>query len=222
MVSRFRNRTEAGQLLAKRLQAYVNQPDVLVLALPRGGVPVAFEIAKRLNAPLDVCIVRKLGVPGHKELAMGAIALGGNRFINQDVVDWLHIPEAAIESVTRMEEQELARRNQLYRGTRPPPDIKNRTVILVDDGLATGATMRAAIEIIQQQGPKYLIVAVPVAPESTSAALQHSVDKVVCLLTPEPFYAIGLWYDDFSQTSDAQVRELLDQSANLPLTQRAS
>jgi putative phosphoribosyl transferase len=222
MVSRFCNRTEAGQLLAQRLQSYTNCPDVLVLALPRGGVPVGFEIAKALNAPLDICIVRKLGVPGHKELAMGAIALGGARNINQDVVDWLHIPESAIESITNKERQELARRDQLYRGNRPLSELRDRTIILVDDGLATGSTMRAAIDTIQPQAPEYLIVAVPVAPASACEALQHSVNEVVCLLNPDPFYAIGLWYEDFSQTSDAEVRELLEQATNLPLARQAS
>lgn len=221
MANRFRNRTEAGQLLAKRLQAYADCPDVLVLALPRGGVPVAFEIAKVLNAPLDICIVRKLGVPGHKELAMGAIALGGARVINQDVVDWLHISEAAIDAVTNMERQELERRDRVYRGNRPPPEIRDRTIILVDDGLATGATMQVAIDTIQQQDPEYLIVAVPVAPASSCKTL-NGVNEVVCLMQPEPFYAIGVWYEDFSQTSDAQVRELLEQATNLPLIRQAS
>jgi putative phosphoribosyl transferase len=221
MANRFRNRTEAGQLLAKRLQAYADCPDVLVLALPRGGVPVAFEIAKVLNAPLDICIVRKLGVPGHKELAMGAIALGGARVINQDVVDWLHISEAAIDTVTSLERQELDRRDQLYRGNRPPPEIRDRTIILVDDGLATGATMQVAIDTIQQQDPEYLIVAVPVAPSSSCKTL-NGVNEVVCLMQPDPFYAIGVWYEDFSQTSDAQVRELLEQATNLPLIRQAS
>jgi putative phosphoribosyl transferase len=222
MAIRFRNRTEAGQLLAERLQSYANCPDVLVLSLPRGGVPVGFEVAKALNAPLDICIVRKLGVPGHKELAMGAISLGGTRIINHDVLDWLKISEAAVEAVTSMERRELERRDQLYRGNRPPPDIQNRTIILVDDGLATGSTMRAAIATIQQQAPEYLIVAIPVAPASVCQELRREVDEVVCLLTPKPFYAIGLWYEDFSQTSDAQVRELLEQATNLPLVRQAS
>jgi putative phosphoribosyl transferase len=222
MAIRFRNRTEAGQLLAERLQSFANCPDVLVMSLPRGGVPVGFEVAKALNAPLDICIVRKLGVPGHKELAMGAISLGGSRILKPDVVDWLHISESAIAAVTSMEQRELERRDQLYRGTRPPPDIQNRTIILVDDGLATGSTMRAAIGTIRQQAPEYLIVAVPVAPPVVCQELRQEVDEVICLLTPEPFYAIGVWYEDFTQTSDAQVRELLEQATNLPLVQKAS
>jgi putative phosphoribosyl transferase len=222
MANRLRNRTEAGQLLAKHLQAYANCPDVLLLALPRGGVPVGFEIAKRLNAPMDVFIVRKLGVPGQPELAMGAIAPGGIRSINQDIINEFHISAEAIDAAVHLERPELDRRDQLYRGTRPPADVKDRTVILVDDGVATGASMRVAIDTIQQQGPEYLIVAVPVAPLSTYEALKRTVDEVACLIIGEPFYSLGLWYDDFTQVSDAQVRELLEQSPNLPLIQQFS
>jgi putative phosphoribosyl transferase len=222
MVQRFRNRVEAGQLLTKRLRAYANCPDVLVLGLPRGGVPIAFEIAKGLNAPLDVCIVRKLGVPGQQELAMGAIALGGVRSMNPEVIDQLHISEEAIDAAVSLERPELERQDQLYRGNRPPPEIKGRTVILVDDGVATGASMRVAIAAIEQQGPEYLIVAVPVAPFLTFEALKQTVDEVVCLLIGEPFYGIGPWYDDFTQVSDTQVRELLEQATNLPLVRQFS
>jgi putative phosphoribosyl transferase len=220
MASRLRNRTEAGQLLAKRLQAYVNCPDVLVMGLPRGGVPVAFEIAKGLNAPLDICIVRKLGVPGQRELAMGAIALGDHHWMNPQIVNQFHISDDAIDAVISLERHELERRDHLYRGTRPLPDIKGQTIILVDDGVATGATLQVVIDMIQAQAPEYLIVAIPVAPLSAYAALHKLVDEVVCLLIPEPFYSLGQWYEDFTQVSDAQVRELLEQATNLPLVQQ--
>ncbi len=209
MLKRFRNRTEAGKLLAAKLAEYANRPDVLVLGLPRGGVPVAFEVAKALNAPLDVCLVRKLGVPGHKELAMGAIATGGGRVINENVVSWLRISEQTIDEVAAMEIRELERRNRVYRGNRPPPKVKNHTVILVDDGIATGSTIRAAIATLKQQQPRELIVAVPVAPPSTCEELQAEVDKIVCVMMPEDLYAIGIWYEEFEQTSDTEVCELL-------------
>jgi putative phosphoribosyl transferase len=220
MASRLRNRTEAGQLLAKRLQAYANCPDVLVMGLPRGGVPVAFEIAKGLNAPLDICIVRKLGVPGQPELAMGAIALGDHHWMNLQIINQFHISDDAIGAVMSLERPELERRDQLYRGTRPLPDIKGQTIILVDDGVATGATLQVVIDMIQAQAPEYLIVAIPVAPLSAYTALHKLVDEVVCLLIPEPFYSLGQWYEDFTQVSDAQVRELLEQATNLPLIQQ--
>lgn len=213
MITRFRDRSEAGKLLAQQLQAYRNCPDVVVLGLPRGGVPVAFEIARSLNAPLDLCLVRKLGVPTQQELAMGAIALGGVRVINREVVDWLNIPNTVIETVTAEEEAELHRRDRLYRGHRPPPPIENQTIILVDDGLATGSTMRAAIAALQKQQPEYLIVAVPVAPVSVYQQLSTEVDQVVCLLTPEAFQAIGIWYEDFTQITDEQVRDCLEQAS---------
>jgi predicted phosphoribosyltransferase len=213
MPPRFRNRVEAGRLLARRLQEYVHDPDVLVLALPRGGVPVAFEVAKALNAELDVFLVRKLGVPGYEELAMGAIASGGIRVINQDVVHSLGIPPGLIEVVAQKEQRELARREQLYRGSKPPPRIGGRTVILVDDGLATGSTMRAAVAALRQQQPARLIVAVPIAEPSTCLELANEVDDVICAVTPEPFVGVGLWYEDFSQTTDEEVRELLRRAA---------
>ncbi|NDJ20653.1 phosphoribosyltransferase [Nostoc sp. B(2019)] len=209
MWQRFRNRTEAGKLLAARLIEYANRPDVLVLGLPRGGVPVADEVAKALNAPLDVCLVRKLGVPGHKELAMGALAMGGVRVINENVVDWLRISKETIDEVVAIEMRELERRNHIYRGNRPAPKVKNHTIILVDDGIATGATIRAAIATLKQQHPRELVVAVPVAGVPTCEELQAEVDKIVCVMMPEDLYAIGIWYEDFEQTSDTQVCELL-------------
>jgi putative phosphoribosyl transferase len=210
MAMRFHDRTEAGQRLATQLTAYAKGLDVLVLGLPRGGVPVAYEVAKVLGAPLDICLVRKLGVPSHPELAMGAIAEGGRRVLNWEVIDWLNISPETIEKVTVLETKELQRRSQLYRGDHPPPEITNRTVIVVDDGLATGSTMRAAIATLKLQQPKHLIVAVPLAPTSVCRSLQYQTDQVICLLTPEPFSAIGAWYDDFSQTPDQVVSDLLE------------
>jgi predicted phosphoribosyltransferase len=211
-VPRFRDRTEAGRLLATRLAAYANRPDVIVLALPRGGMPVAYEVARALGAPLDVFIVRKLGVPGYEELAMGAVATGGVRVLNDQVVSGLRIPDYVIDAVAAWEQQELARREQLYRGDRPPPDVRGRTVILVDDGLATGATMHAAIKALRQQEPAHIVVAVPTASLETCNELRSEVDDIICAITPEPFYAVGLWYEDFSQTTDEEVRELLARS----------
>ncbi|MBW4646757.1 MAG: phosphoribosyltransferase [Goleter apudmare HA4340-LM2] len=209
MTMRFRNRTEAGQLLAKQLTAYAGAANVLVLGLPRGGVPVAYEVAKALNAPLDVCLVRKLGVPGHEELAMGAIASGSIRVLNDDVVNSLGIKPETIERVTTQELRELQRRDRNYRGEQPQPDITNHTIILVDDGIATGSTMLAAITTLQKQQPEKIIVAIPVAEFQVYEQFKSQVDEVVCLITPERMCAIGLWYEDFSQTTDAQVRELL-------------
>jgi predicted phosphoribosyltransferase len=205
----FRDRTEAGQRLASKLAKYAHRPDVIVLALPRGGVPVAYEVAAALDAPLDVFIVRKLGVPGHEELAMGAVATGGVRVVNEQAVQDLGIRDRVIDAVAARELKELARRERLYRGSRPPPDVRGRTVILVDDGLATGATMLAAIRALRQMGPARIIVAVPIAAPDTCEALKAKVDEMICAVTPEPFYAVGLWYDDFSQTSDDEVRDLL-------------
>jgi predicted phosphoribosyltransferase len=209
MVSRFRDRREAGRRLADELAAYAGRPDVLVLALPRGGVPVGYEVARALGAPLDVFLVRKLGVPGYEELAMGAVATGGVRVLNEQVVKSLRIPDHAIEAVTKRERQELARRERAYRGDRPPPDVRSRTVILVDDGLATGATMHAAIAALRQQQPARIVVAVPTASPETCDQFRAEVDDVVCVITPEPFQAVGLWYEDFSPTTDEEVRELL-------------
>lgn len=209
MTVQFHHRAEAGQLLATRLQAYADRSDVLILALPRGGVPVGFEIATALHAPLDVFLVRKLGLPGHEELAMGAIANGNIQVLNNDVVEALEIPAYVIERVAQRERQELLRRAAFYRGDRPPPEVQGRVIILVDDGIATGSTMRAAIAALQAQQPARLVVAVPTAPPDTVALLQAEVDEVVCLITPQPFYAVGYWYRDFAQISDAEVRELL-------------
>ena len=207
MKTTFRNRTEAGRLLAKKLKlTYASRPDVLVLGLPRGGVPVASEVAKVLNAPLDICIVRKLGVPGHKELAMGAIATGGIKVLNEGLVRSLKISQKALEEVANKEQQELERRERLYRGDHPVPDLSHRTIILVDDGIATGSSIEAAISTIKQQQPERIIVAVPVAPPDVCQELKEEVDEVVCLLTPEWLYSISLWYDDFSPTTDAEVR----------------
>jgi predicted phosphoribosyltransferase len=206
---RFRNRTDAGRQLAEKLAAYANRPDVLVLALPRGGVPVGFEVARALGAPLDVFLVRKLGVPGYEELAMGAVAIGGVRVLNDEIVRGLGISEHEIDAAAARELQELARRQRLYRGDRPLPEIAGRTVILVDDGLATGATMRAAIAAVRQQQPARIVVAVPTASPDTCEALKAEADDVVCAMTPEPFLAVGHWYEDFMQTTDDEVRELL-------------
>jgi predicted phosphoribosyltransferase len=209
----FRNRTDAGRQLAAKLAAYADRPAVLVLALPRGGVPVAFEVARALHAPLDVFLVRKLGVPGHEELAMGALATGGVRVLNQDVVRALGIPEGEIDAVAAEEQRELERREREYRGNRPAPDVRDRTVILIDDGLATGSTMRAAVAALRQQRPARIVVAVPVGAPDTCDEFRAEADEAVCARTPEPFYAVGLWYDDFSQTTDEEVRQLLQRAA---------
>jgi putative phosphoribosyl transferase len=205
----FRDRADAGRQLAGRLGAYAGRGDVTVLGLPRGGVPVAAEVARALGAPLDVFVVRKLGVPGHEELAMGAIASGGVRVLNDEVVKALFIPREAIEVATARAAAEVEQRERLYRGDRPPLDLRGRVVILVDDGLATGSTMRAAAAAVGRLGPARTVVAVPVAAGETYTELQAEVDEVVCVATPEPFYAVGVWYEDFSQTTDAEVREAL-------------
>ena len=205
----FRNRTEAGRVLAQELRAYANRDDVIVLALPRGGVPVAFEVARALHAPLDAFVVRKLGVPGHEELAMGAIASGGVLVIEPSVVEDLSIPMEVVLDVAAREEQERLRRESEYRGDRPAPEVRGRTVILVDDGLATGSTMRAAVAALRKLQPAKIVVAVPVAVRSTCEELAEEVDEIVCARTPEPFYGVGEWYADFSQTTDEEVRELL-------------
>jgi predicted phosphoribosyltransferase len=205
----FRNRTEAGRVLAQELMAYANRDDVIVLALPRGGVPVAFEVARALHAPLDVFVVRKVGVPGHEELAMGAIASGGVLVIEPSVVEDLAIPMEVVLDVAAREEQERLRREREYRGDRPGPGVRGRTVILVDDGLATGSTMRAAVAALKKLQLAKIVVAVPVAVRSTCEELAEEVDEVVCARTPEPFYGVGEWYADFSQTTDEEVRELL-------------
>lgn len=206
----FANRIEAGRLLAKKLAAYSNRPDVVVLALPRGGVPVANEVAHALNAPLDVFLVRKLGIPGHEEFAMGAIASGNVRVLNDDIVDYLGIPDDLIDQVAGREQRELLRREKLYRGSCPTIAITNRTVIVVDDGLATGSTMRAAVNALKKMKPAGIIVAAPVAARETCESFKDDVDSTcVCVMSPEPFHGVGLWYRDFSQTSDGEVCYLL-------------
>jgi predicted phosphoribosyltransferase len=209
----FRDRREAGRFLSGKLIPYANRSDVLLMALPRGGVPVAFEVARALRAPLEVFLVRKLGVPGHEELAMGAIASGGVRVLNEDLIQTLRIPANTVDTIVAREQQELERRERAYRGARPMPEIRNRTVILIDDGLATGSTMRAAIAALRQQRPERIVVAVPVGAPETCAEFEHEADEAICALTPDPFYAVGAWYHDFSQTTDREVRELLEQAA---------
>jgi predicted phosphoribosyltransferase len=205
----FRNRTHAGRVLAKKLGGYAHRNDVLVLALPRGGVPVGFEVAQALEAPLDVFLVRKLGVPGREELAMGALATGGVAVFDQDLIRILNIPEEMVAAVVAREQEELRRREREYRDDRGAPDVRGRTVILIDDGLATGSTMRAAVAALRQRQPARIVVAVPVAAPATCEEMGELVDDIVCARTPEPFRAVGLWYEDFSQTSDEEVRELL-------------
>jgi predicted phosphoribosyltransferase len=205
----FLDRTDAGRVLSQKLLHYKDRSDVLVLALPRGGVPVAYEVAQALNAPLDVFVVRKLGVPGHEELAMGAIGTGHAIFINEDVVGPLGIHQDVIQQVTIREKQELAKREKLYRGNRPPLTIGGRTVILVDDGLATGASMFAAIASLKQQEPVRIVVAVPVAPPEALLRVEEQVDEVVCPLAPQGFQAVGMWYRNFAQVTDDEVRNLL-------------
>lgn len=209
----FRDRTDAGRQLAGELSDYAGRPGVLVLGLARGGVPVAFEVARALEAPLDVFLVRKLGVPGREELAMGAIATGGARVLNDEVVRSLEVPEETIASVAADEQRELERRERLYRNGGGPSPVADRTAILVDDGLATGASMRVAALALREQGAGEVVVAVPVAPPETCAAIEQHVDRTVCARTPELFYAVGAWYEDFSEVSDEQVRELLRQAA---------
>jgi putative phosphoribosyl transferase len=209
----FDDRADGGKELAKRLSKYANRPDAIVLALPRGGVPVAYEVAQTLHLPLDVFLVRKLGVPGHEELAFGAVASGGMRVINRAVVRSADVSAAEIEETIKTEQRELERREQTYRDERPTPQIEGRTVILVDDGLATGASMRAAVLALREQKPAKIVVAVPTAARETCDEFRDEVDEVVCAMTPEPFYAVGLWYRDFSQTSDEEVRDLLSRAS---------
>ncbi len=214
-MSLFSNRIDAGQKLAERLSKYAGNKDLLVLALPRGGVPVAFEVAKKLGAQLEVFIVRKLGVPGHEEFAMGAIASGGIRVLNMDVIRSVGISDDTIAAVAAAEQVELERREQLYRKGKEEPRIEGRTVILVDDGLATGATMNAAVKAVRTQKPAHLIVAVPTAAKDACEGFAEEVDEAICLTTPEPFYGVGAWYVDFSQTSDKEVCNLLEEAAGM-------
>ena len=205
----FKDRSDAGRQLAAQLKRYANRGDVLVLALPRGGVPVAYEVARELKASLEIFLVRKLGVPGYEELAMGAIASGGVRVINEDVVRQFNIPGEVIEAVAADEQRELERRERAYRDNRPPPDVKGQIAILIDDGLATGSTMRAAATALRKQAPARIVVAVPVSSPEICDEFRSEVDEIVCAVTPEPFRGVGLWYEDFSQTTDDEVRELL-------------
>ena len=209
MLPPLQDRRHGGRVLAGHLSAYAGRTDVVVLALPRGGVPVAFEVARALQAPLDVFLVRKVGVPGRRELAMGAIAAGGVRRINARLVQALGISQKVVESIVQKEERELARREQLYRGGIPHRALGGRVAILIDDGLATGSSMRVGIEALRQHGPAKIVVGVPIAPPSTCRELADEADEVICALTPEPFHAVGLWYENFSQTEDDEVRELL-------------
>jgi putative phosphoribosyl transferase len=207
---RFRNRQEAGQLLALELADCADKKDCIVLALPRGGVPVAHELSQALRLPLDILVVRKLGVPGHEELAMGAIASGGIRIINPHTLSALGISSGALAEVERRELIEMERRERLYRGNKVPLEVREKTVILVDDGIATGATIRAAIASLRQRGARRIVVASPVAPESVVVSLQTVADSVVCILKPKDFGGVGWWYEDFSQTSDEEVRSILN------------
>jgi putative phosphoribosyl transferase len=211
-MERFKDRRDAGKILARKLSAYAGHTDVTVLALPRGGVPVAYEVALALNAPLDIFLVRKLGLPGREELAIGAIASGGIRVLNKDIIRVLSVPEEVINIVARNELQELERREHAYRGNRPVPDVRDRKVILIDDGLATGASMRAAVVGVHAQHPARIVIAVPAAAPELCDAFQFEVDEMVCAIAPEPFYGLSRWYEDFSQTTDAEVRMFLEEA----------
>jgi len=208
-VPRFRDRADAGRALAGELTEFAGRSDVIVLGLPRGGVPVAYEVARALDAPLDVFLVRKLGLPGHPEFAMGAIASGDVRLINEDVVRMYRVTDTELETIIAQEERELERRERSYRDGRPFPSVEGRTVILVDDGLATGASMRAAIVALREKSPARIVVAVPVAAAETCNEFREWVEDIVCAETPAPFYAVGLWYEDFEQTTDEEVHDLL-------------
>ncbi|MDB6065636.1 MAG: putative phosphoribosyltransferase [Pedosphaera sp.] len=214
VTAQYQNRYEAGEALAAKLRHHAGDPNLLVLALPRGGVPVGYEVATALNAPLDIFLVRKLGVPGYEELAMGAVASGGVKILNDDVIQQVGISGNMIDAIVQEKERELEQQEKIYRGERPPAEIKGRTVILVDDGLATGASMRAAVKAVKKKGPKSVIVAVPIGSVQTCHQLQTEVDEVVCGMTPDPFYAVGAWYSDFMQITDEEVRELLDHAAH--------
>jgi len=209
-MAHFRDRRDAGRKLAQELLHYANRSDVMVLALPRGGVPVGYEVALALDVPLDIFIVRKLGLPGQEELAIGAIASGGIRVLNEDMIRMLHIPDEVIEHVAQRELKELQRRERIYRGNRPAPEVRDQTVILIDDGLATGASMRAAVAGLRTQNPRRIVVAVPVAAPEICEAFETEVDEIICAITPEPFLGVGRWYEDFSQTTDEGVRLFLE------------
>lgn len=219
---RYRDRREAGRALADRLRHFAGRQDVIVLALPRGGVPVGFEVAKAIGATLDVFMVRKLGLPGHPEFAMGAIASGGIRIVDDDIIRYYRIPAAAIDQIARAEQQELERRERAYRGARSPLTLEDRVVILVDDGLATGSTMRAAVVAVRRQLPSQIVVAAPVGALQACSGLDQVADEVVCAMTPEPFRAVGLWYQNFEQTTDDEVRRLLAAAAAAPAMKRSA
>jgi predicted phosphoribosyltransferase len=213
-MTRFEDRFDAGRFLARQLQHHAGNPNVVVLALPRGGVPVAFEIARAIDAPLDVFVVRKLGAPGYEELAMGAIATGGVRVFNEEVIQHLGVSQSWIDATIREQEEELERREQAYRGDRPAAELRDRAVILVDDGLATGASMRAAVRALRLRNPSGITVAVPIGSRDTCDQFRSEVEEVVCGRSPEPFHAVGAWYHDFTQTTDDEVRQLLDRAAH--------
>lgn len=221
MMQRFLDRHDAGKQLAEKLMKYAGRPDVIVLALPRGGVPVAYEVARRINAPLDVLIVRKLGLPGEEELAIGAVATGGIRILNESVIRYLAVSQEVIDRVTERELVELRRREQQYRGDRPVPEVGGRTVILVDDGLATGASMLAAVRGLRTQSPALIVAAVPTASDQAVHLLRQEVDETVYVMSPEPFDGVGIWYKDFSQTTDAEVQSLLRNEADDAESKRA-
>jgi putative phosphoribosyl transferase len=214
----YRNRQEAGAYLAQHLAAYRDRDDVIVLALPRGGVPVAYEVARALHVPLDVFFVRKIGLPGAEEFAVGAIASGGVRLLDEDLIERYGVSRAAIDAVIAAEERELERRERQYRGDRKLPDLTGKTVILVDDGLATGSTMRVAVAALRREGAARIVVGVPVAAPETCQLLEREVDDIVCAVTPQPFHAVGLWYADFSQTSDREVHTLLERAPDASAT----
>ena len=216
----FANRREAGVELAQRLERYKGSADVVVLALPRGGVPVAYEVARAIHAPLDIFLVRKLGLPGHEELAMGAIASGGVRVLNSNVLEWYTVPAEVIDAVAQREQAELERRERAYRNDRPPVSVAGRIVVLVDDGLATGSTMKAAVEAVRARGPARIVVAVPVGAADTCRDFAYVADEIVCARAPTDFRAVGLWYRDFSQTTDDEVHQLLHGSPELAARQR--
>jgi predicted phosphoribosyltransferase len=211
-MAQFKDRRDAGRILAQKLSAYAGRSDVIVSALPRGGVPVAYEVALALNAPLDIFIVRKLGLPGQAELAIGAIASGGIRVLNEDIIRALAVPEEVVNLVARQELQELERREQLYRGDRPALEVRDRTVIVIDDGLATGASMRAAVTGLRALHPARIVIAVPTAAPETCDAFKFEVDEIVCTITPQPFEGVGRWYEDFTQITDEQVRTFLEEA----------
>ena len=219
----FENRRQAGRALAEKLRSYEGREDVVVLALPRGGVPVAYEVAKALKVPLDAFLVRKLGIPGQEELAFGAIASGGECVLNSGLVRVLGITQPMIQRITERETAELERRESLYRASRPPANVRGKTVIIVDDGLATGATMRVAVEALKKKMPREIIVAVPIGSKETCEKFAAHADALcVCAVTPEPFFGVGMWYQDFSQTSDDEVRDLLDKAQTVTADRRAA